>query len=103
MEAFQMLSNALTRYFDLQSPPHDLRQQLGRPTWARNAELAWGALQTCRQELLSRWSDGGRSARMGFFQQSTPPLRDEPFQPAPDGIRALASQFSNFGHGVTIR
>jgi hypothetical protein len=98
-----MLSNALTRHFDFQSLTHDLRQQLGRPTRARNAKPAWGALQTGRQELLSRRGDGGRSASVGFFQQSTPPLRDEPFQPAPHGIRALASQLSNFGHGVAIR
>jgi hypothetical protein len=98
-----MLTNALTRHFDFQSPTHNLRQQLGCPTRARNAKLARGALQTARQKLLSRRGDGGRSAGVEFFQQSTPPLRDEPFQPAPHGIRALASQLSNFGHGVTIR
>jgi hypothetical protein len=98
-----MLSNALTRDCDLQPPAHHLCQQLRRPTRARNAKVARGALQAGVQELLDRWGDGRRPTGVGFFQQPALPIRHEAFQPAPHGIITLACQLGNFCHGVTIR
>jgi len=93
-----MLTNAFSRYRNLQLAPHHLRQQDRRPSRARNAKVTRRALQALRQELLHCWADGGWSARARSFQQTLPALIEKASQPAPHGIVALVNDVRDLCH-----
>ena len=97
-----MLANALIRDIDFQSSPHDLRQQGGRPTRTRDAEVSRCTLQAFGQELLDGGRDGRWPTGVRPFKESAPAVRQEPLQPARHGIVALAGQGRNFSHGMTV-
>jgi hypothetical protein len=98
-----MLSNTLGCHIDFQSPPRQLRQQVGCPSRTRQAKVSRRAVQAFQQELLRGWGNDGWPARARGFQQSTPAVIEKTLQPVAHGIIALTRDASDLSHRMTIR